>query len=144
MKQPVINHKDLYQFLPEAGRRLIAAIGQESAFTLMQKMGGKTYGNCHRKHSIFFKCCADALGDLEAKRVVSLLSVSGGIYIYIPSLKSAILAQEKAVMRQAIIAQYADNISKGMQVVAARNAIAIQFDISERTVRTILKGGYDA
>ncbi|WP_337262625.1 MULTISPECIES: hypothetical protein [unclassified Serratia (in: enterobacteria)] len=144
MKRPVINHKDLYEFLPETGKRLIDIIGSKSAFTIMQEMGGKTYNNCHRKHSIFFKYCAGVLGDLEARRVVNLLSSRGDIYIYIPSLKHAISAQEKATMHQAVIAQYAENISKGMMILSARNAIAIQFDISERTVRTILKGGCDA
>jgi len=140
MKQPIIDYKDLYEFLPETGKRLIDIIGQESAFTLMQEIGGKTYSNCHQKRSIFFKYCADALGDLEARRVVDLLSSGGDDFIYIPSLKPAISAQEKAAMRQAVIAQYADNVSKGMRVMAARNAVALQFDISESTVRTILKG----
>jgi hypothetical protein len=144
MKQPVINHKDLYEFLPETGKRLIAIIGHESAFTLMREIGGKTHNNAPRKQSNFYKCCANVLGDLEAYRVVSLLSTHYGKYVYIPSLKPAILAQEKSTTRRAMIEQYKTNIAGGMKRLAALNALSIQFGVATRTASKVIKGACDA
>ncbi|EJH7012411.1 hypothetical protein NFT50_004829 [Salmonella enterica] len=140
MKQPTITPADLYQYLPDTGKRLIEIIGQESAFTLMQKIGGKTHINNARRHGNFFNRCAGVLGEDEASRVIALLSSQGGTCTYIPSLKAAFAAREKDNLTKEVCAQYTANIKSGMGITAARAAIISRFGISDTKVRNMIKG----
>ncbi|WP_156293254.1 hypothetical protein [Serratia oryzae] len=141
MKQSIIDYKDLYEFLPETGKRLINLIGQDSAFTLMQEIGGKTYIMASSESSVLFKDCAIALGCIEAKRIVSLLFSLGGERIYIPSIKAAMASKDNALLSNAIYQQYHANLANGMKKMAAINSISNQLNISTNKARKVIKGG---
>lgn len=141
MKQPIIDYKDLYHYLPESGKRLISLIGNDSAFSLMQEIGGKTYLMGSSEGAILFKECASVLGCIEAKRVISLLPSLGGKRIYIPSINAAIESRGNALLNDAIYHQYHANLAGGMKKMAALNAVSNQFNISTNKTRRVIKDG---
>lgn len=114
---------------------LVSAIGMESAHALVNTFGGTAIyvgigsgarGKRHRAKLV------SVLGDKAAE---TLAAIYGGETLYIPKCRHAALAARDARIKR----QFEDRRSGGEGAVSAMQALAQEYQLSDRRVRQILR-----